>query len=105
MKLGQQGLEHKTLACLTTFQSAMLIGLNVISSSCNLYFKADWLKIPSLSKLSLPFYACVFTSAENVSLLPGLHVQGSAWQQSLMKVLSLKEREVIKTAEKILVQL
>jgi len=70
-----------------------------------LYFKADWLKIPSLSKLSLPFYACVFTSAENVSLLPGLHVQGSAWQQSLMKVLSLKEREVIKTAEKILVQL
>ena len=54
---------------------------------------------------SLPFYACVFTSAENVSLLPGLHVRGSARQQSLMKVLSLKEREVIKAAEKILVQL
>ena len=36
-----------------------------------LYFKADWSEIHFLSKLSLPFYVSVFTSAENMSLLPG----------------------------------
>jgi len=36
-----------------------------------LYFKADWLEIHFLSKLSLPFYVSVFTSAENMLLLPG----------------------------------
>ena len=35
-----------------------------------------------------------------MSLLPGLHVRRSAWQQSLIKVLLLRETEVIKTAEK-----
>ena len=56
-----------------------------------LYFKADWSQIHFLSKLSFPFYAFVFTSAENTLLLPGLHVQWSARQQSLMKILSLRE--------------
>jgi len=32
------------------------------------YFKADWSEIPFPSKLSFPFYAFVFTSAENMSL-------------------------------------
>ena len=36
-----------------------------------LYFKADWSEIHFLSKLSLPFYVSVFTSAEKNSLLPG----------------------------------
>ena len=37
-----------------------------------LYFKADWSEIHFLSKLSLPFYVSVFTSAgEKMSLLPG----------------------------------
>ena len=35
-----------------------------------LYFKADWWEIHFLSTLSLPFYTFVFTSAENVLLLP-----------------------------------
>ena len=36
-----------------------------------LHFKADWSEIHYLSKLSLPFYVSVFTSAEIFSLLPG----------------------------------
>ena len=52
-----------------------------------LYFKADWSEIHFLSKLSLTFFAFVFTSAENMSLLPGLHVRRSARQQSLVKIL------------------
>ena len=35
-----------------------------------LYFKTDWSEIHFLSKLSFPFYVSVFTSAENMSLLP-----------------------------------
>ena len=65
-----------------------------------LYFKADWSEIHFLSKLSLPFYAFVFTSAENMSLLPGLHVGRSARQQSLIKILSLRGREIFKAAQK-----
>ena len=63
-----------------------------------LYFKADRSEIHFLCKLSLPFYTFVFTSAENMSLLPGLHVRRSTQKQSLMKILSLRERE--KAAEK-----
>ena len=66
-----------------------------------LYFKADWSEIHFLSTLSLPFYAFVFISAENVSFLPGLHVRRSARQQSLMKILSLRKREVLKQLKKI----
>jgi len=69
-----------------------------------LYFKADWSEIHFLSALSLLFYAFVFTLAENMSLLPGLHVPRSTWQQSLMKILSLREREGLKQLKKILVQ-
>ena len=50
--------------------------------------------------LSLPFYASVSTLAENMSFLPGLHVRRSAWQQSLVKILSLREREVLKQLKK-----
>ena len=56
-------------ACLTTFLSTMLIGLNVISGSC--VSKQIGQKFSSflcchfLSMLSLPFYVFVFTSAEN----------------------------------------
>ena len=57
-------------------------------------------EIHFLSKLSLPFYTFVFTLAENMSLLPGLHVQRSARQQHLMKILSLREREVLKQLKK-----
>ena len=35
-----------------------------------------------------------------MSLLPGLHVGRSARQQNLMKILSLREREVFKAAQK-----
>ena len=65
-----------------------------------LYFKADWSEIHFFSTLAFPFYALVFTSAENMSRLPGLHEHRSAWQQSLMKVLLLRETEVIKTCWK-----
>ena len=65
-----------------------------------LYSKADWLGIHFLSKLSLPFYTFVFTSAENMLLLPGLHMQRSAQQQCLMKILLMKEREVLKYLKK-----
>ena len=58
-----------------------------------LYFKADWSEILSCQ---LPFYRFVFTSAENTTLLPGLHVRRKSRQQSLMKILSLGEREVLK---------
>ena len=61
----------------------------------HLYFKADWSEMHFLSKLSLPFYAVVFTSAENMSLLPALHVRRSAQQQRLVKILWLREREVL----------
>ena len=57
-------------------------------------FKADWSEIHFLSKLSLHFYVFVFTLAKN--MLPGLQVRRSAWQQILMKILSLREREVLK---------
>ena len=76
----------------------MLTDLNVISGSC--ISKLTGPTIHFFSMLSFPFYAFVFTSAENMLLLPGLYVQRSARQQSLMKVLSLKKREVIKAAEK-----
>ena len=70
-------------ACLTIFLSTMLIGLDVISSwfRCHfrqLYFIADWLEIHFLCKLSLPFYTFIFTSAENMLLLPGLHMGSSS---------------------------
>ena len=84
-------------ACLTTFLSAMLISL---CHFWQLYFKADWLEIHFLSILSFPFDAFIFTSDENVLLLPGLHVQRSTRQQSLMKILSLREREVLKRMKK-----
>ena len=54
---------------------------------------------------SFPFYAIVFILAENLSLLPGLHVQRSARQQSLIRILLLRDREVLKQLQKILVQL
>ena len=76
-------------ACLTTFLSAMLIGLNVFSGSC--IPKADWSEIYFLSKLSLPFYAFVFTSAENMLLLPGLYT-------------CAKKRSVAKSDENIIVE-
>ena len=69
-----------------------------------LYFKTNWSKIHILSKLSLPFYTFVFTSAEFFSLLPGLYMQKSTQQQSLIKILSLREREVLKQLKKIPVQ-
>ena len=73
----------------------MLIGLVVISSNC----------ISKLiGQISLPFYAFVFTSAENTSLLPGLHLRRNAWQQSVMEILSLRERKVLKQLKKILAQ-
>ena len=75
-------------ACLTTLLSATLTGLNVISGS--------WSEILCCQ---LPFYRFVFTSAENTTLLPGLHVRRNARQQSLMKILSLGEREVFKAGE------
>ena len=80
-------------ACLTTFLSAMLIGLNVISGSC--ISKLIGLKFAS-------FISCHFLSKPLLSLLLGLqlHMQRSAWQQNLMKMLLLREREVIKAAEK-----
>ena len=65
-----------------------------------LYSKADLLGIHFLSKLSLPFYTFVFTSAENMSLLPGLHMQRSARQQCPMKILLMREREVLKQLKK-----
>ena len=80
-------------ACLTTFLSAMLIGFNVISGSC--ISKLIGLKFAS-------FISCHFLSKPPLSLLLGLqlHVQRSASQQNLMKILLLREREVIKAAEK-----
>ena len=62
------------------------------------YYAADWSEIHFLSKLSLPFCAFVFTLAENLSLLPGLHMQRSAQQQSLMKI--VEGERSIKAAEK-----
>ena len=76
-------------ACLTTFLSAMLVGLNVFSGSC--IPKADWSEIYFLSKLSLPFYAFVFTSAVNMLLLPGLYT-------------CAKKRSVAKSDENIIVE-
>jgi len=55
-----------------------------------LYFKADWLEIHFLS--------------EDMSLVSGLHVQRSNWQQSLIKILSWREREGLKQLKKILAQ-
>ena len=43
-----------------------------------LYSKADWSEIHFLCKLSLPFYAFIFTSPENMLLLPGLHMGTSS---------------------------
>ena len=66
-----------------------------------LYFKADG---SETFFLSLPFYVFVFTLVEHMSFLPGLHVWRSAWQQSVMKILFLREREVLKLKQ-ILAQL
>ena len=60
-----------------------------------MYFIADWLEIHFLFTVSLPFYAFVFTLAENVSK--------KCLEQSLMKIL-LREREVLKQLKKILAQ-
>ena len=55
---------------------------------------------------SLPFYAVTSfflffsTLAENMLLVPGLYVRRSAWQQSLVKILSLRERELLKQLKK-----
>ena len=65
-----------------------------------MYFKAEWSEIHFLSTLSLPFYVVFFTLAENMLLLPGLHVRRSAWQQSLVKILSLREKELLKQLKK-----
>ena len=75
-----------------------------------LYFKADWSKIHFLFTLSLPFNTFVFTLDENMSLLTGLHVWRCTLQQSLVTILSLRERdrdrekEILKQLKKILVQ-
>ena len=69
-----------------------------------MYFKADLLDSHFLSLPSLPFHIFVFTLAEIMSLLPGLCEWRSAQQQSLMEILSLKEREVLKLLKKILAQ-
>ena len=62
----------------------------------------SWLVINSFHFYAIiSFYAFVFTSAENMLLLPGLHVWRSAQQQSLMKILSLRKREVLKQLKKI----
>ena len=62
----------------------------------------SWLVINSFHFYAIiSFYAFVFTSAENMLLLPGLHVWWSAQQQSLMKILSLRKREVLKQLKKI----
>ena len=66
-----------------------------------LYFNADWSEIHFLSKLSL-----LSTSLFSLRLkacrfyLAGLHVRRSARQQSLMKILPLREREVLKQLKK-----
>ena len=82
----------------------MLISLNVISGSCISKLIGQkftfFLRCHFLSTLP----AFVFTSAENILLLPGLHMQRSAWQQSLIKIL-LREREVLKHLKKILTQM
>ena len=44
-------------------------------------------------------------SLQTENYTPGLHVQRSAGQQSLMKILSLRERQVLKQLKKILAQL
>ena len=85
-------------ACLTTFLSMMLNGLNVISSSC----------IPKRTGWEFTsFLSCHFLSTPLFSLrlkicplLPGLHMQRSAQQQCLMKILSMREREVLKQLKK-----
>ena len=84
-------------ACLTTLLSVMLIGFKCCF--WQLYFKPDWSEICFLSTLSFPFYAFVFSLAENVSLLPGLHVQRSTRQRSLIKNIVEGERS-IKAAQK-----
>ena len=66
-----------------------------------LYFNADWSEIHFLSKLLL-----LSTSLFSLRLkkcrfyLAGLHVRRSARQQSLMKILPLREREVLKQLKK-----
>ena len=67
-----------------------------------LYFNVDWSEIHFLSKLSLPVYVSVLISAgkKNRFYLAGLHVRRSARQQSLMKILPLREREVLKQLKK-----
>ena len=66
-----------------------------------LYFNADWSEIHFLSKLSL-----LSTSLFSLRLkacrfyLAGLHVRRSALQQSLMKILPLRERKVLKQLKK-----
>ena len=88
-KIGKVQNLKKNSACLTTFLSAKC---NTDWFKCHfwqLYFKAYWSEVHFLSKLSLPFYTFVFTAAEHVLFLHGLHVQRSTQQQSLMKILSL----------------
>ena len=73
------------------------------------HFRQSYFKAKSVRN-SLPFYAnCYhFLSMFLFSLwlktcrfLPGLHMQRSAWQKSLMKILLLREREIcINAAEK-----
>ena len=68
-----------------------------------LYFRADWSEILFFSMLAFPFCALVFTSAENMLLLPGQCVWRCAQQQSRMTILSLindKSRRSIKAADK-----
>ena len=57
-----------------------------------------------LVTLSLFFYTFVFTSSENMSLLPSLHMQRSAWRQSLIKILLNALRKVLKQLKKTLMQ-
>ena len=93
-QIGKVRPEHKT-ACLTTFLSTIQIGLHVISGSCIL--KLTGQKFTS-------FLCCYFLSMPLFSLWLKT-CQTSAPQQSLTKILSLWEREVLKQLKKILAQL
>ena len=72
-----------------------------------MYFKADWSEIHFLSKLSLPFYVSVFTSAgEKMSLLPGwlTRAKKRSTAKSDENITVDGESEVLKQLKKILAQ-
>ena len=92
-KPDQQGLEHKL--CLPNHIPVH----NADWFKCHFrqsYFKSDWLEIHFFSTLPFPFYAFVFTLAENMSLLPGLHVHDLPPALIFFPVMNLKEWVLLK---------